>query len=109
MQYAYVMTLDGAETLVTSDDQMFDCIKQGGTVHSVDEDGNVELVADGKHGFVKGRPGFPVYADIQKEKAKKHDDEYRAMAKKNIEKRVAKQKEKEEKEKKKDKEKNGNG
>lgn len=57
----YITVLDGEETLITKDEQMFDCIKKGGEIYSIDDDGKRELIANGEHGFLRGRPAFPIY------------------------------------------------
>lgn len=62
----YITVLDGVETLITKDEQMFDCIKSGGEIYSIDDDGSRELIANGEHGFLAGRPAFPVYPEHYK-------------------------------------------
>lgn len=57
----YITALDGVETPITKDEQMFDCIKAGGEIYSIDDDGKRKLIANGEVGFLRGRPAFPVY------------------------------------------------
>jgi len=55
----YYTVIDGVETLVTADKQMFDCIAAGGDIFSEDESGTRKQIADGT-GFFFGRPGILV-------------------------------------------------
>ena len=57
----YITVINGVEEVITKDQQMYDCIKANGEIYSIDENGNRELIANGKDGFLRGRPGFPVY------------------------------------------------
>lgn len=63
----YITVLNGVETIITKDQQMYDCIKQNGEIYSIDDDdGSRTLIANGKEGFLRGRPGFPVYPTHRK-------------------------------------------
>lgn len=57
----YITVLNEKETVITSDKQMFDCIAQNGEIYRIDDDSTRTLIADGKNGFLRDRPGFPVY------------------------------------------------
>ena len=57
----YITVINGIETIISKDQQMYDCIKQNGEIYSVDDEGNRELIANGKEGFLRGRPAFPVF------------------------------------------------
>lgn len=74
----YITIMDEVETLITNDKQMYDCIKAGGEIYSIDEDGRRNLIANGEVGFLRGRPAFPVYPDTA---AAQERSEYVAAAK----------------------------
>lgn len=56
----YITVLDGVEETITKDEQMYQCIENGGKIYHIDYSGNRELIAD-ENGFLMGRPGFAVY------------------------------------------------
>lgn len=56
----YITVLNDIEEVITKDEQMYQCIEDGGEIYSIDDDGNRKLIAD-ENGFLMGRPGFAVY------------------------------------------------
>jgi len=76
----YITVLDGVETPITKDTQMFDCIEAGGEIYSIDDSGSRVLIANGEHGFIAGRPAFPVYPEHYKP-PQEDADEYVTAAK----------------------------
>ena len=42
----YITVLNGVETIITKDQQMYDCIKQNGEIYSIDDDGSRTLIAN---------------------------------------------------------------
>ena len=79
MEYVYVTVENGIEALATSDEQMESCISNGGEIYSIDSVGNRVLIANGKFGFLFGRPGFPVFPESRQQEEKTYYDEYRAL------------------------------
>ncbi len=71
----YITVLDGIEEIITKDEQMFNCINKGGEIYSIDEEGKREIIANGKDGFLRGRPGFPVYPEVSKNNEQNENSE----------------------------------
>ncbi|MST81589.1 hypothetical protein [Bilifractor porci] len=55
----YYSLLDGIKEKITTDEQMWKCIEDGGKMYSVDDQGRETLIAE-NHEFLRGRPAFPV-------------------------------------------------
>ena len=86
---SYVGSLNGVETVITSDEQMFECINNGGTILAIDDEGEAEFVGDSR-GFLRGRPCFPKFTKAYEKRGKEHEKKLKDEGKKRQNKRKEK-------------------